>query len=144
MDRVKTAVDLFDEGYNCAQSLLAAFGPSQGLDRSVALRLGSPMGGGLSRTGGTCGAAMGALLILGLRHGHIEFDDDDQSDLCRSEVQEFMRRFGVKRGGTTCPELLGADLSRPGELDRAKDEGLFEKNCPHAVREAAEILVDLL
>jgi C_GCAxxG_C_C family probable redox protein len=144
VDRVKLATDLFDEGFNCAQSLLAAFGPSLGLERRAALRLGSPMGGGLSRTGGTCGAAMGAMLVLGLRHGHTESEDDDQIDLCRAETQEFLRRFGVQRGGTTCPEILLADLSQPGELERAKDEGLFENACPQAVHSAAEILEDLL
>ena len=144
MDRVNTAAKMFDEGFNCAQSLLAAFGPGLGLDREAALRLGSPLGGGLSRTGGTCGAAMGALLVLGLANGHTEADDENQIDLCRAETQEFLRRFGVKRGGTTCPEILTADLSQPGELERAKEEKLFDKSCPHAVREAAEILVELL
>ena len=144
MERIETAARMFDEGFNCAQSLLGAFGPSLGLELQVALRMGSPLGGGLSRTGGTCGAAMGALIVLGLRHGHTEVEDDDQEDLCRAEVQEFLRRFGIKRGGTTCPEILKADLSQPGELERAKEEDLFEQSCPHAVREAAEILVELL
>ncbi|MBU8871862.1 MAG: C-GCAxxG-C-C family protein [Gemmatimonadales bacterium] len=144
MERIKIATEMFDEGFNCAQAILAAFGPGLGVDRQTALKLGSPLGGGLSRTGGTCGAALGSLLILGLRHGHVDIDDDEQSDLCRAETQEFLRRLGVKRGGTTCPEILNADLSQPGELERAKDEDLFEKSCPHAVREAAEILVELL
>ena len=144
MERVKIATEMFNEGFNCGQSILAAFGPGLGLDRRSALRLGSPLGGGLARTGGTCGAAMGALLVLGLRNGHTDAEDDDQNDLCRAEVQEFLRRFGVGRGGITCPEILTADLSQPGELDRAMEEGLFEKSCPDAVRKAAEILVDLL
>lgn len=144
MDRIEMATTLFDEGYNCAQSLLAAFGPSLGLDRRTAMKLGSPLGGGLSRTGGVCGAAMGALLVLGLRHGHTNIDDDKQIDLCRSEAREFLRRFGVQRGGTTCPDILKADLSQPGELERAKSEELFQKSCPSAVRSAAEILDELL
>ena len=144
MERVKMATEMFIEGFNCAQSVLAAFGPGLGIDRQTALRLGAPLGGGFSRTGGPCGAAVGALLVLGLRHGHTDAEDDAQNDLCRAEAQEFLRRFVGKRGGITCPEILKADLSQPGELDRAKDEGLFEEYCPHAVREAAEILVDLL
>ena len=94
MERVKIATEMFDEGFNCAQSILAAFGPGLGLERRSALLLGSPLGGGLSRTGGTCGAAMGALLVLGLRHGHTDAEDDDQIELCRAEAQEFLRRFG--------------------------------------------------
>ena len=144
MERIEVAAGMFKDGFNCAQSILGAFGPDLGIEREVALRMGSPLGGGLSRTGGLCGAAMGALLVLGLRHGHTEIEDDDQIELCRAEAQEFLRRFGGKQGGTTCPEILTADLSRPGEVDRAKDQGLFDEKCPFAVRDAAEILVELL
>ncbi len=144
MGRVSRAVELFDQGFNCAQSLLAAFGPDLGMDERMALKAASPLGGGLSRTGGPCGAAMGALLVLGLRNGHTDSGDDEQQDLCRAEAQEFLRRFGLKRGATTCPEILTADLSKPGELERAREEKLFEAKCTHAVREAAEILEELL
>jgi len=144
MIRVAKAVEYFEQGFNCAQSLLAAYGPDLGMDERAAMRLASPLGGGLSRTGGTCGAALGALLVLGLRNGHTDPEDEDQQDLCRQEAQEFLRRFGMKQGGTTCPEILLADLSQPGELERAKEEGLFEAKCPRAVREAAEILEELL
>jgi hypothetical protein len=53
---VDAAVAMFEEGYSCAQALLAAYGPDHGLDRDLALRLASPLGGGLSRTDGPCGA----------------------------------------------------------------------------------------
>ena len=144
MDRVKTATEMFDTGYNCAQALLGAFAPDLGLDREIAVRLAATLGGGLSRTGGTCGAAMGALLVLGLRHGHTDPEEEDAADLCRAEAQEFLRRFGMKHGGTTCPEVLTADLSQPGELERAQDEGLFGAKCNDAVRNAAEILEELI
>ena len=144
MDRMNSATKLFSDGFNCAQALLGAFGPSLGLDRMTSLRLGSSLGGGMSRTGGTCGAVLGSLLLLGLRHGHTDVEDEEQIDLCRAEAQEFLRRFGVHRGGTTCPELLKADLSKPGELDRAKDEKLFDKSCKESLKTAAEILEDLL
>lgn len=144
MDRIEKAVDLFESGFNCAQSLLAAYAPSYGVEANAALKLASPLGGGLSRTGGTCGAAMGALLVLGLRHGCVDPEDEEQRDFLREEAREFLRRFGMGRGGTTCPEVLMADLSKPGELERAKEQGLFEDNCPHAVRDAATILEELL
>lgn len=144
MDRVNQAVELFEAGYNCAQSLLAAYGPDYGIEREAALKLGSPLGGGLSRTGGTCGAAVSALLVLGLRYGHTDQEDERQIELCRSEAQEFLRRFGVNSGGSTCPEILTADLSDDLEIERARTEGLFEEKCPHAVRAAAEILEELL
>lgn len=144
MDRIEKAVELFERGFNCAQSLLGAYGPSLGVEKNAALKLASPLGGGLSRTGGTCGAALGALLVLGLRHGHVEPEDEEQLAFVREEAQEFLRRFGLGRGGTTCPEVLKADLRQPDELERAKEQDLFGKKCPHAVRDAATILEELL
>ena len=144
MERIEIAGRLHAEGYNCAQSLLVAFGPRLGLTRAHALKLGAPLAGGLSRTGSTCGAALGAILVLGLSKGHTDPDNDDAIVNTRELTQEFLRRFADLTGGRTCPEVLGADMSLPGELDRAVAEELFEKSCPAAVRGAAAILIEMI
>lgn len=58
MERVDAAARLFREGRGCAQSPPAAFGPDAGLDREAALRLASPLAGGLNRTDVPCTAAV--------------------------------------------------------------------------------------
>jgi len=80
-ERIEQAVALLVEGYSCAQSLLAVYGPGLGMERETALRLAAPLGGGLSRTDGPCGAATGAILVLGLKHGHTHPDDDAGAQL---------------------------------------------------------------
>ncbi len=143
-ERIEQAVDMFVEGYSCAQSLLAVYGPSLGMDREAALRLAAPLGGGLSRTDGPCGAATGAILVLGLKHGHTHPDDDAGAEFIRNLTREFLRRYDESKGSTMCTDILGANLSLPGEKERAKAEDLSSKFCNDAVRTAARLLEELL
>ncbi len=142
--RIESAAVLLDEGYNCAQSVLAAFAPSLGLDRDTALRLAKSLGGGMMLTDGPCGALNGALQVIGLRHGGVAPDDDEASEHMRELSREFIRRFRERRGSASCTELLGVDISKPDEFNRAKDEDIFAGTCPDSVRAAAEILIEML
>ena len=51
---------------NCAQSVLSVFCQEFKLDRNQALRIAMGFGGGMGRTGKTCGAVTGAYMVLGL------------------------------------------------------------------------------
>ncbi len=144
MKRVELAVQMFDEGYSCAQSLLGAFAPQLGMSRDLALRVAAPFGGGMSRTDGVCGAASGALMVLGLAQGYTAPDDQQTKNSVRELTQQFLRRYRDREGSTMCTDILGHDLSQPGVADRVKAAGLNKPSCPNAVRTASEILVELL
>ena len=144
MERVRMAVEMFENGYSCAQSLLASFGLGFGLDREMALKIASPLGGGLSRTDGPCGAATGAILVLGLAHGHTGPEDEEGQERIRSMTQEYLRRYDKRKGSTFCTDILGANLSEAGEPERVKAEGLAAEACPDAVRAAGQILLEML
>ena len=45
--RVQDAVMLFESGFNCAQSVFAAYADLFGMDRETALKLACPMGAGV-------------------------------------------------------------------------------------------------
>ena len=61
--RVGEAVALFEAGYNCAQSLFAAYADLFGMDREAALRLSCPMGAGIGRMREVCGAVSSICLL---------------------------------------------------------------------------------
>ena len=58
-DRVEKAVELFKSGYNCSQSVVAAFADMYGFTQEQALRMSASFGGGIGRMRQTCGAACG-------------------------------------------------------------------------------------
>jgi len=131
----------FDRNFNCAQSVLAAFAARFGLDEAVALKVAEPFGGGLARRGETCGAVTGALMALGLARGTVTPESKEQ---VYHLAQEFMRRFEDQRGSILCRDLLGYDLSQPDGLEKARLSGATRTVCPNVVREAAELLQDML
>ena len=48
-DRIQKAVELFKSGYNCSQSVVAAFADMYGFTQEQALRMAASFGGGIGR-----------------------------------------------------------------------------------------------
>jgi C_GCAxxG_C_C family probable redox protein len=145
VDRTETAVRLFDREFSCAQSVFAAFVDPADLARETALRVASGFGGGLARTGETCGAVTGAVMALGLRHCGVPAEADPLGkEQAYPPVKEFLARFKARHGTLVCRELLGCDLGTPDGLQSARERGLFKSRCPLLVRSAGEILEELL
>ncbi len=138
------ALDLFSQNYNCAQSVLAACGEPLGLPRETALRVAGPFGAGIGRMGGTCGAVSGAFMAIGLKYARTSPDQDAAKDKGYALAREFVARFTARHKSTVCRELLGCDLSTPAGMQRAKDQKLFTTLCPNLVRDAVEIVDELL
>ncbi len=144
MSRVDVALDTFRQEFSCAQSVFTAFADPADVSRETALRLASGFGGGLARSGETCGAVTGAVLALGLRHCGAPPTDPQAKVAAYPVVQEFLRRFRERHGALTCRELLGADLGTEAGRQRAQNEDLVRQRCPAFVRDAALILEELL
>lgn len=143
-ERIERAVATFEEGFNCAQAVLSAFSDGYRLRRHDALRVAGAFGGGMVHTGGTCGAVTGALMVLGLRYGKTEAKDDEARERCVARGRAFIEAFAARHGGCACRTLLGYDLYAPGQVEAAREAGVFKTVCPDLVRAAAEILEDLL
>lgn len=141
---VEQALACFQEGFNCAQALLSTYGTRFGLDRETALGIGGVFGGGMGSMGETCGAVTGAFMVIGLKHGKRKRNDNVARQKTDELVHKFAVRFREKNGFLVCRELLGCDIGTPGGLKAAKKEKHFKKLCPKFVRDAAEILEELL
>lgn len=143
-DRSERAVRAFSGGLNCAQAVAGVFAEDYGLDEAVVEKLVCGFGGGISHTGRSCGAVNGAIFILGLARGTSVPGDREGKELCYTSVREFLRRFGECHGSVDCTDLVGFDLSDPRGLDAARVAGVFSEKCTLYVRDAVEILEDLL
>jgi len=144
MNRADKAVSLFREKYLCSQSILAAFGPGSGLDHNIALKISAGFGGGIGRSGHTCGAVAGAVMAIGLKYGATEPGDTDTRLEANRIVREFIRRFEERRGSIACRDLIGCDISTPGGYRTATEQNLFDSICTRIVAEAAAILDELI
>jgi C_GCAxxG_C_C family probable redox protein len=142
MTRPEEAEQAFRNGTNCSQAILVTYGPAFGLDEATALRLGAGMGAGIGWTGRVCGAANGACLVLGLKHGPTERSASREEAL--QAATEFLDRFEKRVGSVDCLSLMGCSLRMPAERARAREQGLYQTKCTRYVREAAEILEEML
>ena len=143
MNKIDKALELFSNNFNCSQAVLTAFAPGLGLDETLALKLGTSFGGG-ARNGEMCGAVSGALMVLGLKYGHIDSADNEQKSRAYSIAVEYTKRFKEANGSIVCRDLLGYDLSKPEELTCIKEKGLFGEVCPKMIKSAVEILEAVL
>ena len=139
------AVACFDEGFNCSQAVFSAFAPQLGLDRVTALKVAGAFGGGMGRMGETCGAVTGALMVIGLKYGQTTGEDKAAKEKSYELVKQFAERFKARnRGCLTCRELLGADISTPEGMQKLREKQAFTTMCPKFVRDAAQIVEELL
>ena len=143
-DRVAQTIACFDKGLNCAQSVVSAYCEPLDVECQTAHRLASAFGGGLARTGRTCGAVVGALMVIGLAEGYTAGDDEAGKKQTVGLAREFFQRFIARHGTIACKELLHCDLSTPEGMAEAKEKRHFRELCPAFVRSAAEILEELL
>jgi C_GCAxxG_C_C family probable redox protein len=124
--------------------VLSSFGEALGLDRELALRVAGAFGGGMARMGETCGAVTGALMVIGLKYGMTQAKDEAAREQTYKLAQELAARFKERHRSIICRELLGYDLSSPEGRKAAYDKGLFSTLCPELVRDAVEILEQML
>jgi C_GCAxxG_C_C family probable redox protein len=136
---IQTAQNLFANGFNCSQAVFSAYAAQLGIDDETALKLASPFGGGVSHQGNVCGAVTGALMVLGLARGSAS-SDKGKKDETDHVAEDFIRRFQDLHGSILCRELTGYDISKPGEMEKAKGKSVFQKTCPGLVKDAAELI----
>ena len=145
MTHAQKAEALFYEGYNCAQSVLLAFGDITGLDEKTAAALSSSFGGGLGRLREVCGAVSGASMVLGILRGYDDPTDAEAKKAHYHLIQEFTERFRKANGSIVCRELLSGVSTVEGNYPEARTESYYKKRpCPKLVFQAAEVVDDML
>jgi C_GCAxxG_C_C family probable redox protein len=140
--RTDLARSRFGAGFSCSQSVLSAFASDLGLELDAALRVSAAFGGGMGRTGRTCGAVTGALMVLGLRYGATR-PDSAAKERTYAMVREFVARFEARHGATACADLLGVNIGTPEGQAAAREANLFKAVCPELVASAATILEEM-
>lgn len=143
--RIERAVELFKSGYNCAQSVVAAFADMYGFSEEQALRMSASFGGGIGRMRLTCGAACGMFILAGLETGSIDGKDREGKAANYDLVQQLAEEFRLRNGSLTCAELLGLKKPEGSSQPEARTEQYYAKRpCAKMVEEAARIWAEYL
>lgn len=130
------------QGFNCAESSYLAISSVVGLDGDARTRVATVLGEGVAGSGSTCGALLGALLVVGLVEGRDSPEHDDSR--AQATGRRIVERFEQEMGSTACRDLAQLDLSTPDGLRELRSSGTHERVCAHAVAFAEEITLDVL
>lgn len=114
--RVERAVQLFKKGFNCAQSVTAAFADIYGYTEEQALKMSAGFGGGIGRMRQTCGAFCGATILAGLDCGVTDGADRQGKSDNYKVVQDMADKFKTENGSLICADLLGLNGPIPKEM----------------------------
>jgi C_GCAxxG_C_C family probable redox protein len=138
------AAEEFLSGYNCAQSVFAAFCEETGISDDMALKISCGLGGGMGRNQEVCGVVTGGILVLGLRHGRGLKEDQSATELTYQKTRDFMSRFAERNGSYLCRELLDScDLKTEAGQQKFKGKDMKNRICKICVKSAVEILEEI-
>ncbi len=142
----KSAEELFNEGYNCAQAVFCADCEKFGIDIETGAKLASAFGGGMGRMREVCGALSGLFMLLGLKEGYSDPKDNEGKKEVYSKVQQLAGEFKEEFGSIICKELLGMDekaqCNDPNPTIR--NEKFYKKRpCVDNVKFASELFKKL-
>ncbi len=145
-ERIELAVENFKKGYNCSQSVVAAFADLYGLDTDLALRAAASFGGGIGRMRETCGAACGMFFLAGLETGTTDPTDREGKGANYAVVQQLAARFREINGSIICGELLGLRKTAPtpSEPEARTAEYYRKRPCVKMVETAATLFAEFL
>ena len=137
----------FLQGYNCSQSVVAAFAPQLGLTEEMALRLSAGFGAGIGRMREVCGAFCGVVTVLSMVYA----DPADPKDKSRmyALVQQAAEQYRARNGGGSiiCRELLAKAGAAPpgGTAAEERTEEYYKKRpCPELCRLCADLCAEFI
>ena len=143
--KINRARELFLSGYDCAQSVAAAFAPEMGLDERMVLRLISGFGGGLGGLRVMCGTVSAMCMVVSYLHGYDEAEDFEGKKHLYATEQRLAARFTERYGTLNCRELLtAAGVEVKNTPSERTPEYYRKRPCVRYVEACAGILADEL
>ena len=106
--------------HNCAQALLHTYADLAGVDEATAMNMAGAFGTGMGCMEGTCGALVGAGMVLGM------VNKDKVKSM--KQMRDMMTKFQQRNGATQCKLLKGVGTK------------VVLRECHDCVADAAEFL----
>ena len=138
----KSAEELWDSGYYCAESVLLAVTRAEGIGSDLLPAVASAFCSGQARTCGPCGALSGALMALGAVLGRRS--PQDSMDRVYAAAGHMIEEFEGEFGSRNCQALLdGCDLGTPEGQTMFRERG-FRTRCQEFTGRAAEMAARII
>ncbi len=134
------AKELFEQGYNCAQSVILAFEDVTGLDTKTAATLSSSFGGGMGRLREVCGAVSGMFMVAGILKGYDDPEAKEEKADHYAFIQSLAADYKAENGSIICRELLDLPGAQSPVPEERTAEYYIRRPCGDYVAHAAKLL----
>jgi C_GCAxxG_C_C family probable redox protein len=139
------AMELFKQGYNCSQAVVAAFCEDTGIDFETALKISSSFGGGMGRLREVCGAVSGMFMVAGMKYGYTDPKDRTSKAEHYKLIQDMAEQFMQTNRSVICRDLLGQKGKTENHIPEERTEEYYKKRpCVELVGDAAEIMHQII
>lgn len=135
MTRTETAMNLFKNGYNCAQAVACAYADLLQMDQADIAKAVSGFGGGFGKLREVCGAVSGMVYVVNVLQGNDGSADMATKTAHFERVQKVCKAYEAENGSIVCRTLLGLDKKNDGTAPVTK-----KRPCVELVGCAAGIL----
>jgi C_GCAxxG_C_C family probable redox protein len=137
------AVRLFDSGFNCAEAVLLALSREFNQKSSLIPRIATGFGGGIGRSGQTCGALSGAAMAIGLLKGCDKGEEErEKRNVAYKSVRQMIKAFEKEFGSSQCRMLTQCTLQTQEGQKKYRREELRKKLCPKLVCWCSEYVAE--
>lgn len=112
-ERVKIAVQNFESGYNCAQSVFLAYSDVFELNLEMAKKMSVSFGGGVGRMREVCGTVSAMAMLAGFKYPVLDQQDQEARTKNYAMVQKNVRPVQGKAWYDHLPQPFACRRSQP-------------------------------
>lgn len=140
-ERVSRAVDNFEAGFNCSQSVFLAYADVLELELELAKKMSVSFGGGVGRLREVCGTVSAMAMLAGFRYPVFDTTDHEARTRNYAMVQKMAALFKEKHQSIICRNLLPPeDAATTSPAPQARTQAYYSRRpCGKYVAEAARI-----
>lgn len=140
-ERIARAIDNFESGFNCSQSVFLAYADVLDIELEMAKKMTVSFGGGVGRMREVCGTVSAMAMLAGFRYPVPEITDQEARTRNYAMVQKMAELFKAKYPSIICRELLPpADAAATSPAPSLRTGAYYGRRpCGKYVAEAARI-----
>ena len=123
--------------------MITILGEDLNFDKTQAIKMATPFGGGVARWGTICGAVVGGARGLGYCYGSPRAEEKENGEKTYAKVQQMIREFEKDFGTIQCKDLIHLNLLDPADRKKFQEMNLRQR-CSQFVARSVENVRKLL
>ncbi|MDI6754583.1 MAG: C-GCAxxG-C-C family protein [Thermodesulfobacteriota bacterium] len=117
--------------------MIKILGEDLNFDKTQAVKMATPFGGGVARWGTVCGAVVGGAMGLGFCFGSTKGEEKENREKTYAKVQEMIREFEKDFNTIQCKELIQLNLLDPADRKKFQEMNMRQR-CAQFVAKCAD------